>query len=369
MKKLLAVVLATIMVVGMMTCTAFAGEEGSAEPAFTIGYPAISATNTTMEAMKMNRTTVAEAAGGLLITEDWDFSPEGTVIAVQKLIEKGCDGVIVTPTDESILPSITNMCEDAGVYWCIAMRPIKSEEIKDIVYASDYYLGYVYEDAYQQGYEMGKAIAEDGGKTYALITGSVGDTYGDMEEAGLKVAAEEFGLECVTTVRSLGSTEEATAAIETIFSSYPDVDAVVRAASGIAGDVIAICEAMRNSGKDAKLYTYNTENGIETYFDDVIGATYVSLNEFDSCVAAAILCNYLAGTPLSDEKIEIAIPFTEIANAEELEIQNTYISATTEPLYSVEEVQELMLGVGLESFMDNVVNAFSISEVQSRKTK
>lgn len=161
----------------------------------------------------MNRTAVAEAAGGNLITEDWDFSPEGTVQAVEKLIERGCDGIIVTPTDQSILPTITNMCEEAGVYWAISMRSITDEAVKEIVYASDYYVGCVTLDIKSLGYDAGKAVADKGGKTYALISGAVGDTDADIREEGLAEAAAEFGLECVAEIRSIASPADATAAI------------------------------------------------------------------------------------------------------------------------------------------------------------
>lgn len=137
-KKVLALLMAAVMVIG---CGACGGGEGSSggtvgnntekentegsnqeEPGedqgeegetqgeaqrehFTIGYPTAPSYNAVMSAMHKNREAVAQAAGGELITEVFDFTPEGTVSAVEKLIQAGCNGVFVTPMADSILPS------------------------------------------------------------------------------------------------------------------------------------------------------------------------------------------------------------------------------------------------------------------------
>lgn len=403
-KRLVSILLATVMVFSLGACgnsnensgtqgtsdeqTETPTEEGSdgtedsnetgdsdeagntGEASFTIGYPAVAATNTTMEAMRLNRTTVAEAAGGTLITEDWDFSPEGTVQAVEKLIERGCQGVIIVPTDESILPTITNICEEAGVYWAISMRRISDEAIKEIVYASDYYVGYVAQNGKQLGYDLGKAVADNGGKKYAIITGSVGDTDSDIRETGLAEAAAEFGLECVSEVRSLTSPADATAAVESILASYPDIDAIVRVFSGIAGDGVAIAEAISEAGKSGEVayITFGTEDGMEEYVEDgTITQTFIMLNVIDSVIVSTILVNQINGTPMSDKKIEIELDFATITGMDELENYNKYYSTTEAPLYSMKEIQESMLGASLEDFYKNIIDPFSIQELIDRK--
>lgn len=340
------------------------------EAEFTIGYPAVAATNTTMESMKLNRTTVAEAFGGNLITEDWDFSAEGTVQAVEKLIERGCQGVIVVPTDESILPTITSMCEEAGVYWSIGMRTINDESIKEIVYASDYYVGYVYEPGIDYGYLMGKAAGEAGAKTYAIISGAATDSDATIREVGIEQAAKEYGMECVATVRSLSTPADATGAIESILASNPDIDAIIRVTTNISGDGVAICQAIEEAGKADDIYFVSclTEDGMESYLENgVCDYTFANITILDSVIASAILCNAIVGTPVSNDKVEVNLIYTPLTSLDDLETLVKYIDTTESALFSKEEVQELMIGKSMEEIQKNVIDSYSIQSVAERK--
>lgn len=384
-KKIVSAALAAAMVLSMTACgnsNSDAGKSNSTSAAqetssksdssdgFVIGYPAVAATNTTMEAMKNNREIVAEAMGGSLITEEWDFSAEGTITAVEKLIERGCKGVIVVPTDESILPTITSMCEEAGVYWVISMRTIEDQSIKDIVYASDYYLGYVYEPGIAIGKMLAQAAADAGCKKYALITSVAGDTDASIREEGIAEVAKENNMECVGTVRGLSSAADATSAVESLIAANPDLDCIIRVTSQIAGDGVATCEALAQSGKkdDITFVSFNTEDGMEKYLEDgTCDVAFTDTNIFDSVMASTILCNKLVGTPVSDEKIELNLPYLRINSVEELQQYNKYINTTDDTIYSKDEVKEILQGCSLDD-LNAIIDDYSISSIAARKS-
>lgn len=321
-----------------------AAAEANLEP-FAIGYPTSASHNAVMSAMGKNRAAIAEAAGGQLITEVFDFTPEGTVSAIEKLIQAGCKGVFVTPMADSILPTIVKMCEDRNVYFVLSMRSVSDPEVKEIVEASPMYAGDVYEDEISAGYEMGKALAEAGGKEYAIIAPAVGDTTGALREQGLAQAAEEFGMTQVAEVRAPEQASDSASAVESFIASYPDLDGVIRVGSTATGDVGAICTTLENLGKagEIKFITVDTEEGCDTYLENgTITATLNDLLVQDSVVAAAMLVNAITGTPITESQKEVALSYSKVENPEELTLYYEYIACDT-PLFDQEEIRENLL--------------------------
>ncbi|MFR8317677.1 MAG: sugar ABC transporter substrate-binding protein [Catenibacillus sp.] len=353
--------------------TEASADDVDGETSFKIGYPTAPTYNAVMSAMHKNREAVARAAGGELVTEVFDFTPEGTVNAVEKLIQAGCDGVFVTPMAESVLPSIVSLCEDAGVYFVISMRSISDPEVKEIVEASDYYAGMVYEDEVSAGYAMGQALAQAGGKEYAIISTAVGDTTGALREQGLNQAAEEFGLTQVAEVRALAQAGDGAKAVESFIASYPDLSGIIRVASTATGDVNAIATAIENAGKagEVKYITVDTEDGSEAFFETgTITATLSDLLVMDSVLASSLLVNAILETPVAQETPEIVLKYSLVENSEQLEQFYEYIACDT-PIYTDEEIKSLLLkttnpNLTLEDLQEMADN-FSVSEVAERK--
>jgi ABC-type sugar transport system substrate-binding protein len=351
MKKTSSLLIVLILSFSIMAMTALAG--GKTEPSsprqgsreFTIGYPKAPVENAVMIAMEKNRAAVAEACGGKLITEIFNFTPEGTIDAVEKLIQSGVKGVLVTPFAQSIMPSISKMCQDAGVYFVLAMRKITDPDVKRIVEANPYYLGAVYEDDYNTGYSLGKAFANAGGKNYALISMTAGDSTGDERERGLAAAAREFGLTQLAEVRGYTQASDAAAAVESFIASYSNLDGIIRLLSTTAGDVPAIATAIKNSNRASRrekliFCSNDVEDGCETYLED--GTITMALGDSlvnDSFTAAVILCNAIMGTPLSDKPVDIALKFPPLESILDFQMQMKYVAVET-PLYTTDEIRK-----------------------------
>ena len=317
---------------------------------FVIGFPEAPVDVPAVKAIKLNTQKVAEAAGGEMKNEVFDFTPEGTVDAVEKMINNGVQGVKITPSSDSIIPTILNMCEEAGVYFILSMRTIGDDSVRALCEESEYFLGCVYEDEYNCGYELGKALAEaladSDNKTYALIGTTVGDTTGDERERGLAAAAEEFGLTQVAEVRALEQASDASQAVESFLASYPDLGGIIRVASTASGDVSAICTTLKESGKagQVKFITQGVDDeSASAYLDDgTISATMGNNMSLDSFIATAILVNAVTGNRISDKPVDICIPYPVVSTAEEL-TNDTKCSCSEDGIYPAEYIQQHFL--------------------------
>lgn len=381
MKKIIAILLALAMVFAFAACSteettspaeaaspapaetdtsaeAPSAEAPSAEDSFMIGFPEAPVDVPAVKAIKINVEKVALAADGQMNNEVFDFTPEGTVDAVEKMIAKGVKGIEITPSSDSIIPTIANLCDENGVYFILSMRTIADESVMKLCQENKYFLGCVYEDDYAAGYALGKALADSGAKTYALIGTTVGDTTGDTRERGLAAAAEEFGLTQVAEVRALAQASDATAAVESFLASYPDLGGIVRVASTAAGDVSAICAALEESGRggNVKFITIDTDGGCDAYFDKgILTATLGNATSLDAFLSTTILVNAMQGNSLSETPVDICIPFPLITSSEQLVNESSYIIGEN-GLYPEEYIQQNFLkSKNSEVTMDSVL--------------
>ena len=277
-----------------------------------------------MNAMHLNRQTIAQAAGGDLVTEIFEFDDATTIDAVEKLITDGCKGIFVTPTSNDVLYNVTDMCDEAGVYFIISMRSITDEEVKSYVENSKYYLGCVYEDEYQAGYMLGKALADSGAKDYCLITTASGS----------------------------------------------DMQGIVRLGTQATGDQSAIAAKLEEySDKDIKFVTIDTDENCISYIKDgTITATLGDLLIQDSIAAATVLTDAVTGKPISDDPVELALKYSVITDADELQAYFDYM-AVEEPIYNKDEVKANLLGLdvaGLEDLCNNMT-ALSVKELHESR--
>lgn len=341
-----------------------ASDEGSS---FIIGYPTAASNTASMAMLDENRKAMAEAAGGTLVSEVFDFTPEGTIDAIQKLIEQdNCDGVIVAPMADSVMTPIVKMCEEYGVYFSVSMRSIEDEDVKAMVKESPYYAGMVYEDNYNVGYALGQAFAETGGTKYGIISNAVGDAAASLSEAGLAQAAEDYGLEFVEGCESRGAAQasDVATAVESWLASNPDLDGIIRLTSTAAGDVSTVAATLEKLGVNGqvKFFTADTDENSVPYIEN--GTISGTLNDIllpDTLISCAMLINAIQGTPIStDELNEYVVPYTVCEDYEELNIFNEYVAPTTpRAAFSVEQYRQYFLksfnsDLTLESIIDFV---------------
>ncbi len=385
-KKVLSLMLVGSMALSMVACGSSssnettddgsavaeaAGDEAQSTESFLIGYPTAAAYNAVMNAMHLNRTTIAEAAGGELVTEIFEFDDATTIDAVEKLITDGCAGIFVTPVSNDVLYNVTDMCDEAGVYFVISMRSITDDDVKAYVEASEYYLGMVYEDEYQAGYMLGKALYESGATNYCLLTTASDNTTGQTREQGLADAAEEFGLVCLDTYRDPSDATEAVSAVESWIAKYgSEMEGIVRLGSNATGDQSAIAAKLEEyNNYDIKFVTLDTDENCVSYLEEgTITATLSDLLIQDSIAAATILTNAVTGNRMSDEPVELALQYSIISNADELAAYYEYM-AVDEPIYNTSEVSTNLLSLTITELEDlcNAMTALGVKDLHESR--
>lgn len=223
----------------------------AAVDSFTIGAALADSGNTANVTVAGNISQIAELAGGsVLYPAVDDFSADGVISLAEQQIAAGVDGILVIPPADSVLPTIVKMCEDAGVYFGIAMRDVIDENIRDMVVNSEYFAGGCTEVPKGTGYEMGRALAEEGYKKIALTSTAVGTYNPDQREEGLREACEEFGMEIVAEARAFATTEDAANAVTSFLAAYPDLDCIIDLGQFVTGVTDVMVSTVEASGSE-----------------------------------------------------------------------------------------------------------------------
>ena len=312
------------------------------EAAFLIGQVgAISGTP-----ISVNREVIVRAAGGKLITEVNDFSSDGTLAAIESLIAKGCEGIIFTPMSESMLPQITKICEEAHVYWVISMRPINDPETRQIVEASPYFVGSVFENDEAAGYEIMRILAQSGVKETALISISRLNSAVEARERGLNKAAEEFGIKIVAEVRNCHNREDITRAVNNFIEVYPDLDAIFRVAAYVWGGLPDAVDSILASNRcnQIKLASIDSDMITENHFDKnciaVVADGHIAL---DASIATAMLVNAVTGHPIQEDgPLSFSVDYIFMRSGEDFKALSMYGGEKT-PFFSEEQARSLLL--------------------------
>jgi len=314
----------------------------------------------------INIKLVVEAAGGRLITEDFDPTPDGSIKGVEKLIAAGCDGIIFIPQADSSLSFVTGMCEDAGVYWVISMRTIHDARIRQQVEASPYYVGMVMEDDESVGYNLVSVLAEQGAQKLAVLSIQADNTTGAARERGMSRAVAEYGIDVVSVIRNLQGSDDIAAAVESLMKAHPDLDAIY----SVSGASVIAMETIMDAGRSGQIRYATSDLGqsLGDFFDQgMLSAATGGHIPIDSCMAAVLLVNTLRGTPIGmDGPVTLVINPLMIRTGDEL---REYYSTLEDglALFSAEAAKQKMMkwinpGVSAES-LQGIIDSYSIESI------
>lgn len=354
-----------------------AGQEQESEtlPApdpFKIAYIDAAPGDSSQQAMYDGAKTVVEAAGGEMIMVEAGHDADGLVTGVEDAISAGADGIMFTPPADSVLPTVTKLCEEAEVYFAITFRSIQDEQVKEIVEACPYYAGNTYEQEYDGGYYVTELLAKSGVKQMAFISLNKGDNTADAREAGMRKACEENGIEIIGELRAPAQPSVATEALESWIATYPDMDGFALVSCQTAGVFEAVATAIETNGKagQIKFGSCDFSNDMVSGFNsEVLTALCGGHAIADRTFCAVIVTNAVLGTPLSDKPVSILVPFLYVDNAEDAQAYQDYMLGGT-PFYTEEECRELLLGYYNEGLdleqVQKIASGFSIDDVRTR---
>lgn len=328
MKKVLAGAAALAVTIGCLSGCGSSGDGGDTQSEskeevenykISVGLP--DSGSTMFSLMANNVTTLAENTGGSAVFQGGvGASADATISFVEEQIAAGTNGIILSPPSDSVLTTVTTMCEEAGVYWGIAFRSIEDEEIKSLVESSPYYVGHCFEDEEQAGYQVMANMNESGVKKVAIISLAKGNNTTDKREQGAQRACEEFGMEIVAEARDMTQASDATNAAESFLTAYSDLDAIFVVGTTGAGIHEAVAKAIEDAGKvdDVKLATIDFPDSMQELFEKSVLLTSSGAPSwgYDPYMISSVVINAIKGNAVSEEKVNLEIPMYDINDSE-----------------------------------------------------
>ena len=375
-KKLVALALTLVMAMSMLSLTAFAEDEttkevwggqtgevcGDENGEFTIGVIIHTTTDYLCSKLKAYTDYLGKSFGvkfSYYIIEN--FADETYLAGIENLCAQGVDGIITTNFSGTAVLQGLKICEDNGVYMGVGWSQI-DPEIKDAVYASDYFVGGAYESEVQAGRDIIESLIENGCTNIAPIGYEPGITCHDRRWQGMMEAFEDH-----PEIKKAGEYRglEFTKAVEDYLASDATIDGIAITLLGIE----YCMEPIKSAGREGqvKIAFVDLSENCGKYLEtgDVvcaIGGQYV-----DVVFPFIFMLNALKGTPL--EKQEVESNFITCKTAEEFENYVEYLHNDGVYCWTAEELQNVLVEFNPDATSDTLVQMgkdYSIEDTMAR---
>ena len=270
------------------------------------------------------------------------FSAEAQLQDAENLISAGVQGIMALTLDDVAMTQIAKTCNDNGVYFQVMFRKPASEDTAKLLETFPYYVGYAIEDTVATSTETINILANDGIKNIA-VGGNTHSATSLLRMEGMNIGLERYGVNKVAEFDIGTDVTGIQSDLQNILDTYSDVEAVwsMSGSSGIADIIVNTLRAHKEAtGKTIGLMTFDTFDGMAGAFDE--GLLYGAVSgQAPLCLAAfSALYNAIDGTPLSSEKVEILFPFLIIASTEDLNFMEQYYNNDEIQLYDEETIKE-----------------------------
>lgn len=375
-KKLVALVLTLVMAMSMLSLTAFAEDEttkevwggqtgevcGDENGEFTIGVIIHTTTDYLCSKLKAYTDYLGKSFGvkfSYYIIEN--FADETYLAGIENLCAQGVNGIITTNFSGTAVLQGLKICEDNGVYMGVGWSQI-DPEIKDAVYASDYFVGGAYESEVQAGRDIIESLIENGCTNIAPIGYEPGITCHDRRWQGMMEAFEEH-----PEIKKAGEYRglEFTKAVEDYLASDETIDGIAITLLGIE----YCMEPIKSAGREGqvKIAFVDLSENCGKYLESgdvvcAIGGQYV-----DVVYPFIFMLNALKGTPL--EKTEVESNFITCRTAEEFNNYVEYLHKDGVYCWTAEELQNVLVEFNPDATSETLVQMgkdYSIEDTMAR---
>lgn len=311
---------------------------------------------------------MCKALGAEFTYYDMNNDVDKAIDLTQTAINWGADVIGIQGRNGNEI-KVAELCDAAGVklvsYFCDA-----PDDIHDTVYASESWVGAVYEDEVAAGYEMAQSLIDRGATKFALVSVPVGNATHDMRWQGIMNAIDATdGVEVVSEARV--SVPEFSNAASNACALGDAIDALIVTGAGLdfAGQVVV------NSGRAGELLFSTTDladNTIDMFDQKVITSVFGG-HYVDSALAFVLACRAALGTPILDENGKapaVQADYMEFASVEDVETYNQYIYNLDdgEFWYSVDEIKDMITSpdFGYNAFVEECKGHSDPSEIYTR---
>ena len=237
MKKLVSVLLAATMVIGVLTgCSSGSGSSGSAAggsaaggsaaegETFEIAFSLKTVTNDAFQQSIANAVEAACEANGCeftLVTAGDETAISTQVTQIEDLITKGVDALVVNPMDANAVIPALQKAKEAGIPVVLVDSTIEAGN--EDLYVT--YIGTNNESAAKQGAEILSEAMGGTGKAI-LVRGANGNSVGNARADGFKEGLAD-GIELVGEQPGDWSNDVAKQVTENMLQANPDVTGIM----------------------------------------------------------------------------------------------------------------------------------------------
>lgn len=265
-------------------------------------------------------------------------SADAILTEAENFIASGVDGLIIM-NDGGVTSRLVDLCEEAGVYLVFSDCGLSVIEEADYsTYAtSEYYLGHVAHDEYDDSYACAQDMIANGAENFVIFGLPPGISANfDKRAVGAMDAITDAGLEYVEA-RSYAMAEIA----NNLMSQYPETDAIFSFVT--TPDSFNVADMAAKYGGKIQISAYMV--GDVSYEFEVGFLTHVSVgSEARMQLAFALLYSGLRGERIGNADgtpAEIEFPHLWVTSEEDFK---TFYAATTggNHAYSIDEMKQLI---------------------------
>ncbi len=324
-KTLLALLLALVMVFALAACGAKddAKEPADDKPAtdkpaddkpadegndgeesfgnYVIGYNCLGSGVWILDTHQALNTYYIESIGSSVNAASANFSSDQMLKDIQNQINAGEDGHMYFGAFGTLTHAVSDLFEDAGVYWVNWDQQI-STDIIDEIRENPYFVGSVGSQQDKIAYVLAEAAYEAGCRKALQMAGAVGDVAHDARMAGFQERFEELGGETISIARCTDPSEAAAKGDDIVAAYGAEADCFYALNMDFA---LGAYQAIEKYGFEDSILVISSELdawGVEMVKNGkMIGDTYVA---HDGAWGSALLINALDGHPILDENGE-----------------------------------------------------------------
>ena len=361
MKKLVALLLAATLCIGMFSTVAYAEE---AQEGYKVGVILYDTECQWAKDIMGCLTSIGEPLGVTFETAIGGTDPEVTIQDVQNFGAAGYDGIINLHPG-TIMSKLVEVCEQYGMYIVTSNDPSSASEDYDVFSKSEYFAGEVYEDEEDIAGDIIEDMVEKGAKEFGIH----GFPYGlshqmDARLDGAREKLAELGIPDEMIHEGL-SFDKAGAADELI-SQYPDLDAIFSSVETVS----TVYQPLINSGKSGEilLNCYDPNDDALAAFQDGTLSYATTGTCADTMIAFVLLYNAMTGNKMYEEdgdaaSIEMEYLFCD--SAEDFENAINLCSGSNPP-YTIDELMPFIGPDASFEALEDYAEAFSLDDILAR---
>lgn len=361
MKKLVALILAAAMCIGMLSSVAYAEE---AQEGYKVGVILYDINCQWAKDIMGCLRSIGEPLGVTFEEAIGGTDPEVTIQDVQNFGAAGYNGIINLHPG-TIMSKLVDICAEYGMYMVTSNDPSSAAADFEQVAANEYFAGEVWEDEKEIAGQIIQDMVDKGATEFGLH----GFPYGlssqmDARLDGARAKLTELGIPEESIHEGL-SFDKAGAA-EELISQYPNLNAIFSSVETVS----TVYQPLINSGKSGEilLNCYDPNDDALAAFQDGTLSYATTGTCADTMIAFILLYNAMSGNKMVQEDgspASINMSYLFCTSAEDFETAINNCSAD-HPAYTLEELQPFIGPDASYEDLKAFAEQFSLEDILAR---